>query len=151
MHAQPRGRERRLPPAPRPAAAAALLLVLVVRALLVVLLQDGVVGGEERREVSRGQRAAGRAPPVPRRQHTAALVERVLRLGDLLGGRRRRGLRQARERLGLAGVEVGDATPAGSPIKYTDSFRSVSELEQKEFAWLEDNLANNSERCIAET
>jgi hypothetical protein len=24
-------------------------------------------------------------------------------------------------------------------------------LEQKEFAWLEDNLANNSERCIAET
>ncbi|RLM60799.1 hypothetical protein C2845_PM14G18510 [Panicum miliaceum] len=147
VHAQPRGRERRRPPAPEPAAGAArllvLVLVLVVRALLVVLLHHGVVGGEERREVCRGQRAAGRAPPVPRRQHAASLVERVLRLGDLLGRRRRRGLRQARERLGLARVEVGEAAPAGFHASHADSFWSVQ-------SWSKRNLVDrDSSGCIA--
>ena len=140
VHAQPRGRERRRPPAPEPGAGAAArlltLVVVVVRALLVVLLHDGVVGGEERREVRRGQRAARRAPPVPRRQHAAALVERVLRLGDLLGRRRRSGLRQARERLGLARVEVGEAAPAGS---HADSVWSVQSSSK----------TNSVDRCIA--
>ncbi|BAT06244.1 Os08g0517001, partial [Oryza sativa Japonica Group] len=92
------------------AAAAALLGVGVV--LLVLLLDDGVVGGEERGQVGGGQRAAGRAPPRPRGEDAAALVERVLRLGDLLRRRLRRRLGQARERLGLAGVEVGESPPA---------------------------------------
>jgi hypothetical protein len=115
VRAQPRGRERGRPPAPEPAAPVlALVLVLVVRALLVVLLHHRVVRGQQRRQVRGGQRAARRPPPRPRPQHAPPLVERVLRLRDLLGGRRRRRLRQARERLGLARVEVGQAPPANS-------------------------------------
>ena len=115
-----RGRRRLLPPAPLAAAAIIVLVAAVVRAVFVLLallpLHDGVVEREERGQVGGDQRAAGGPPPRPRGQHAAALVERVLRLGDLLGGRLGRRLRQAREGFGLAGVEIREAPPAISSI-----------------------------------
>lgn len=101
-----------------PAAAAGrrrrLLIFVFVFVFLLVLvaLDDGVVEGEERGKVGGGERAAGRPAARPGGQHAAALVEGVLRLGDLLGGSLRRRLRQARERLGLARVEVRQPPPA---------------------------------------
>lgn len=88
-----------------------LLLVRVVLFALVPL-GDGVVRGQERRQVGgRCERAAG-GSPGPVGQDAAALVEGVLWLGQLLGRRhRRRCLGEARERLGLAGVEAGEARP----------------------------------------
>ena len=78
----------------------------VVVFLAFVALGEGVVGGEERGQVGgRGQRAAGGAAR-PGGQNAAALVEGVLRLGELLHGVPRRRLREAGEGLGLAGVEA---------------------------------------------
>jgi len=88
-------------------------VVVGVVLLALVPLGDGVVGAQERRQVGgRGQRAAG-GSPGPVGQDAAPLVEWVLRLGQQLLGRRhrRRGLRQAGERLGLAGVEAREALP----------------------------------------
>ena len=89
-----------------------LLLVVGVVLFALVPLGDGVVRGQERGQVGgRGERAAG-GSPGPVGQDPAALVEGVLWLGQLLGRRhRRRGLGEACERLGLAGVEAGETLP----------------------------------------
>jgi hypothetical protein len=129
VRAEPRGRERRL--APLPPGLAALVVVRVVRALLVVLLQHGVVGGQQRGQVRGGQRAAGGAPAGPGRQHAPPLVEGVLGLGDLLGGRLRGGLAQARERLGLARVEIRQAPPATEPIRSVHRIQTRDRLKQR--------------------
>ena len=126
MQADPRwrepGRALLLPPALTGAAAIVVFLLVVAVAVAVVLraifvllvlvpLHDGVVEGEERGQVGGGQRAAGGSPPLPGGEHAAALVEGVLRLGDLLGGSLGRRLGEAREGLGLAGVEIREAPP----------------------------------------
>lgn len=109
---EPRRRRRLLPPAL--AAAIIIIVAVILRAvfLLLVPLHHGVVEGEEWRQVRGDQRAAGGPPPRPCRLHAAALVEEVLRLGDLLGGRLGCSLGQAREGFGLAGVEIREAPPA---------------------------------------
>jgi hypothetical protein len=87
--------------------------------LALVPLGDGVVGAQERGQVGgRGQRAAG-GSPGPVGQDAAPLVERVLRLRQLLGRRRhrRRGLGEAGERPGLAGVEAREALPDQPNLK----------------------------------
>lgn len=73
-----------------------------------------MVGREERWEVGGGGEGAAGGSPRPGGEDAAALVEGVLRLGQLVGRRRRRRRRlgEAGERLGLAGVEVGESPPA---------------------------------------
>ena len=76
--------------------------------------------GRQRGEGGGGDPADGAAPQDP-----APLVEGVLRLGELLHGLPRRRLRQARERLGLAGVEAGQPAPVD---KTEDQFRAPVSL-----------------------
>jgi hypothetical protein len=110
------------------------VLVVVVGVILLALvpLGHGVVRAEQRGQVGgRGQRAAG-GSPGPVRQNAAALVEGVLRLGELLGLRhRRRRLGEAGEGLGLARVVAGEAAP-GSNRSNMSSFYALFEAIMKQ-------------------
>jgi hypothetical protein len=80
---------------------------------------------------SGGRYVVASAPAGPGRQHAPPLVEGVLGLGDLLGGRLRGGLAQARERLGLARVEIRQAPPATEPIRSVHRIQTRDRLKQR--------------------